>query len=856
MQENIPQTKIDTTELIFSLKEAYSIEEYMLYKTILQKNLVKENINKNDYIRTLFTFNNTDKEMIIKKTELHRFFSFLKIKYFENSMIILSKIQDYYDPKEILKNINTKQGMRGYLKVHLKINEFPLTNYILEEIQSVPNNEFDKLFQLKLKNDNPIYSQISTKKNVQNINDNSCTQIVLQVDNNNFKKSTITYINQNRNSNINNNRNLNNNQNNNINNNYNNNMNNNINNKINTNNNMNNFYNVNNNTNNNSINNINKVVNNNYNNNSNMNLNNNFINNTNNNNYNNQNNNLNFNYSNMNNNFNNIYNNNQTNNNLNNNNNLAPNNNGYNNYNNNNYQNNQINNNMNNLNQNSFSSNNYTLQQNNYNQMNNDSQSQFNNKNNILNNNNSNQFFNNGNNSNFNNMNLNFNMNQFNMNNTTPNATSPMLNNINMIQPFQLNMNNNIFNTFNNNMNFNANSNMNNSNSTNNQNNINKNNPNPTDFTLKISDNNNIECLFPLVGLKNVGFTCYMNATLQCLLHIPELNNYFFNIFPKQQNTLKKINKNAETKGQLSYKYSQLIFQVMSQTDSQQTKLGKAKKISPSDFRNAIGTLNPQFRDFDANDSKDLLLFLFQAMHEELNYYGDQKLKHVPICDQKNQNEALEFFMKVNNELNLSIFSYLFYGIFKSETHCGVCHNKFYNFQYFQIISFPLYSYSKLKQFNIYQGFKDFCKPEKMVGDNQCFCLTCQKLTDSEVSSKIYYTPPYLIINLDYGKNKKYIPEAITYGESLDLTGFTEECCTQKSYRLIAISAHIGQSGKMGHYIAFCKNPFKDDQNAKWYEFNDSSVSEVTLEVIKKYYPYILIFKRADTTCELQNKNK
>ena len=163
MQENIPQTKIDTTELIFSLNEAYSIEEYSLYKTILQKNLVKENINKNDYIRTLFTFNKKDKEMIIKKTELQRHFSFLKIIYSGNSMIILSKRQDYYDPKEILKNINTKQGMKGYLKMHLKINEFPLKNYILEEIQSVPNNEFDKLFRLKLKNDNSIYSQIITK---------------------------------------------------------------------------------------------------------------------------------------------------------------------------------------------------------------------------------------------------------------------------------------------------------------------------------------------------------------------------------------------------------------------------------------------------------------------------------------------------------------------------------------------------------------------------------------------------------------------------------------------------------------------------------------------------------------------
>ena len=31
----------------------------------------------------------------------------------------------------------------------------------------------------------------------------------------------------------------------------------------------------------------------------------------------------------------------------------------------------------------------------------------------------------------------------------------------------------------------------------------------------------------PLIGLKNVGATCYMNATLQCLSQIDKLANYF-----------------------------------------------------------------------------------------------------------------------------------------------------------------------------------------------------------------------------------------------------------------------------------------------------------------------------------------
>ena len=36
------------------------------------------------------------------------------------------------------------------------------------------------------------------------------------------------------------------------------------------------------------------------------------------------------------------------------------------------------------------------------------------------------------------------------------------------------------------------------------------------------------------VGLDNIGATCYMNATLQCLSNVPELTNFFLQKFPSQ----------------------------------------------------------------------------------------------------------------------------------------------------------------------------------------------------------------------------------------------------------------------------------------------------------------------------------
>ena len=499
-------------------------------------------------------------------------------------------------------------------------------------------------------------------------------------------------------------------------------------------------------------------------------------------------------------------------------------------------------------------------------------------------NNNQNNSFNNNNNINDTNSQKNINQNNyyyqnnnyqtFLNNNNINNNNNHYQNNNNCIQNNNGSRNNNFtYSNYNNNQNNNYNQSNNNfSNNSTSTSNTTNNPSNPYNTPIPPQ-----KYYFPEKGLKNIGSTCYMNATLQCLLHVSELVAYFLNEYKNDYLNLMKKNKYVESQGNISEAFYNLVKGVIDDEGNNnncnninklnvKTSLTKSKKgsqkgflseifffgnsksssisnsYSPDFFKRTLGYYNPQFRRFEANDSKDLILYLLQTMHEELNYYGDVVLNR-NMLRQPNQFNRVETFFYFNNTYNMrnfSIISNVFYGTYENTTICYECKNTLYNFQKFEFISFGLYDYNR-KSFNIYDGFKDNQKESYLRGDNQFYCCFCKRLCDAIITCKIIQPPNKLLINLDYGKNKKYQPSRIYFDENIDITDFVNfNFGCRLKYRIIGVCTHYGYSGSTGHYIAFCRHRETGD----WYKFNDSSCYKCGHNEIYGGSPYLLLYER------------
>ncbi|CAF0809558.1 unnamed protein product [Adineta steineri] len=182
-----------------------------------------------------------------------------------------------------------------------------------------------------------------------------------------------------------------------------------------------------------------------------------------------------------------------------------------------------------------------------------------------------------------------------------------------------------------------------------------------------------------LIGLSNLGNTCFLNAAVQCLSHSYPLTFYFLHKYH-----LFEINKDNPIgmQGNIALRYGQLVAKLWGSIRG---------PLAPFELRDSVAKFgSSRFTDFQQHDSQEFLSFLIDGLHEDLNRVHNKPYVELKDSDDRPDEDVAYEHWANHLARNTSIIVDLFHGLLRSQVKCRVCDLKSVRFDPFNILSLPL----------------------------------------------------------------------------------------------------------------------------------------------------------------------
>lgn len=314
-----------------------------------------------------------------------------------------------------------------------------------------------------------------------------------------------------------------------------------------------------------------------------------------------------------------------------------------------------------------------------------------------------------------------------------------------------------------------------------------------------------------IVGIQNMGNTCYSNSTIQLIRACPEWNAYCLTHDFKEQ--LKEKNEDNIPK-RIILAYQDIIRSIWSAY--------RPAYIRPIGFINEIrkavkGTVYEMFGAPIPNDSHEFLIYLLDNFHEAIKTNIQHIDQVIPIGLTQIDTMRIQAQNGWNKFIanNMSEIVRLFFGMMRKIIMCTNCNFNSYQWEIFNSLKIPCDGTT------IEECFKNETK-ESDIDDYQCD--NCKGRYTAKIYSHIWKLPENMFVTLrrftfDGHKNMTKIPYN---GNNIEFSSiFAEESddvSRHWTYELRGVSDHHG-SHMGGHYTAQFKHPI----SGEWWLFDDNS---------------------------------
>uniref|UniRef100_A0A448ZNE9 ubiquitinyl hydrolase 1 n=1 Tax=Pseudo-nitzschia multistriata TaxID=183589 RepID=A0A448ZNE9_9STRA len=219
-------------------------------------------------------------------------------------------------------------------------------------------------------------------------------------------------------------------------------------------------------------------------------------------------------------------------------------------------------------------------------------------------------------------------------------------------------------------------------------------------WMFRKGDSNTMETGDGIVGLYNMGNTCYLNSSIQCLSHTPIFRDYFTSkCYLNDINTTNPLGH----EGQLAQVSAVLINSIWKRFNQQQPVHQPKRIIAPGSYfpvnapaltpktlKESLGKFNEHFAGNEQHDAQELLAFLLGGLSEDLNRIQVKPYIEAPDSDGRPDSELADIWWANHLKREMSIVVAMFTGQYKSLLKCKTCKYESARFEPFSFLQLPL----------------------------------------------------------------------------------------------------------------------------------------------------------------------